>query len=276
MTATPRADCHAHIIAPAQFPYADGPGYKPRPDEVGDRQSYAKVLLAHGVSHALLVQPSCYGFDNAAMLDAMQIGAGTIRGIAVIPQTLSEQEMRDLKARGVVGIRLNLMRTDPDALARSGSGAFLSRVKAIDWFVQVYATGDVWAGVEAPLRRSGVRILVDHFGDPDLARGLDQPGFQSVLRLGRDTDAAVKLSAAYRPSNRPFPHEDVEPFVAAAIGAYGVDRCVWGSDWPFLNTPRRVEYGSLLSLLDRWLPEAADRRQVLWKTPARLFGFVEG
>lgn len=275
MSTIPRVDCHAHIIAPEQFPYADGPGYKPRPDEVGDRRSYAKVLAAHGVSHALLVQPSCYGSDNAAMLDAMRAAGGTIKGIAVVPQSLSDQEMGWLKDRGVVGVRLNLMQTDPDALTRSGSGAFLSRVKALDWFVQVYATGDVWADVEAPLRRSGVRVLVDHFGDPAIARGLDQPGFQSVLRLGRDTDATVKLSAAYRPSSRPFPHEDVEPFIAAAIGAYGLDRCMWGSDWPFLNTTQRVEYGSLLSLLDRWLPDAADRQQVLWKTPARLFGFVE-
>lgn len=275
MATIPRVDCHAHIIAPEQFPYADGPGYKPRPDEVGDRRSYAEVLAAHGVSHALLVQPSCYGSDNAAMLDAMRAAGGTIKGIAVVPQSLSDQEMGWLKDRGVVGVRLNLMQTDPDALTRSGSGAFLSRVKALDWFVQVYATGDVWADVEAPLRRSGVRVLVDHFGDPAIARGLDQPGFQSVLRLGRDTDATVKLSAAYRPSSRPFPHEDVEPFIAAAIGAYGLDRCMWGSDWPFLNTTQRVEYGSLLSLLDRWLPDAADRQQVLWKTPARLFGFVE-
>jgi predicted TIM-barrel fold metal-dependent hydrolase len=209
------------------------------------------------------------------MLDAMRAGIGKIRGIAVIAQSLSDQEMGRLKDRGVVGIRLNLMQTDPDALTRPGSDAFLSRVKALDWFVQVYATGDVWTAVEAPLRRSGVRVLVDHFGDPDIARGLDQPGFQSVLRLGRDADATVKLSAAYRPSGRPFPHEDVEPYIAAAIGAYGVGRCIWGSDWPFLNTTQRVEYGSLLSLLDRWLPDAADRQQVLWKTPARLFGFVE-
>jgi predicted TIM-barrel fold metal-dependent hydrolase len=85
----------------------------------------------------------------------------------------------------------------------------------------------------------------------------------------------VKLSAPYRPSKRPLPHEDTAPFVAAAIEAYGVDRCVWGSDWPFINTSQRVEYGPLLSLLDRWFPDAADRHQVLWETPAHLFGFTE-
>ncbi len=276
MGATFQADCHAHIIAPAQFPYANGPGYKPRPDEVGDREAFARVLATHGVSHALLVQPSCYGTDNAAMLDAMRASGARIKGIAVISPDLSDREMRRLRDEGVVGVRLNLMQTDPEALTRPGGDAFLARLRAFDWFVQVYATADVWASAEGPLRRSGVRILVDHFGDPDLVRGLDQPGFQAVLRLGRETGAVVKLSAPYRPSGRPFPHEDTEPFVAAAIQAYGLERCIWGSDWPFINTTQRVEYGALLGLLAEWLPDPADRHQVLWRTPARLFGFSEG
>jgi len=274
MFTTCRADCHAHIIAPAHFPYADGPGYKPRADETGDRQAFARVLATHEVSHALLVQPSCYGYDNRAMLDAMDASNGRIKGIAVIPPHASDREMEALKKRGIVGVRLNLMRTDPEALSRPGGEQFLNRLKAFGWFVQVYATGDVWAGVEAPLRRSGIQVLVDHFGDPDLTRGIDQPGFQAVLRLGRETDAVVKLSAAYRPSRHPFPHEDVEPFVASATEAYGIGRCIWGSDWPFLNTTQQVEYGALLRLLSRWLPAPADREKVLWSTPARLFGFA--
>jgi len=270
-----KADCHAHIIAPAQFPFADGPGYKPRPDEVGDRHAFGKTLAAHGVSHALLVQPSCYGTDNAAMLDAMRANGAWIKGIAVVPPDISDRDIRRLKDEGVVGIRLNLMRTDPAALTRPETNALLSRVKAVGWVVQVYATGDVWAGIEAPLRRNRARVVIDHFGDPDLTRGIDQPGFQAVLRLGRDTDAVVKLSAPYRPSRRPFPHEDTEPFVAAAVQTFGMDRCVWGSDWPFLNTSQHVEYGSSLRLLNRWLPDPADRDRVLWTTPARLFGFTQ-
>lgn len=269
-----RADCHAHIIAPAQFPYADGPGYMPRADEVGDRRVFAQVLAAHDVSHALLVQPSCYGYDNRAMLDAMAASGGRIKGIAVIPPHASEREMQLLRDQGVLGARLNLMRTDPEALSRPGADQFLERLKAFGWCVQVYATGDVWTGIEAPLRRSGVQLLVDHFGDPDLTRGIDQPGFQAVLRLGRESDAVVKLSAPYRPSRQPFPHEDVEPFVAAAIQAYGVDRCIWGSDWPFIGTTQHVEYGALLRLLPRWLPDPASRDTLLWHTPARLFGFA--
>lgn len=273
MRSTPRADCHAHIISPARFPYADGPGYKPRPGEVGDREAFARVLAAHGISHALLVQPSCYGYDNAAMLDAMCTHHGRIKGIAVIPPDLPDREMRRLQDQGIVGARLNLMRTDPHALTRPGGETFLSRLKAFDWFVQIYASGDAWAEIETPLRRSGVRVLVDHFGDPDLTQGLNQRGFAAVLRLGGESNAIVKLSAPYRPSKLPCPHEDVEPFVAAVIQAYGVERCIWGSDWPFINTAQQVEYGALLTLLDRWLPNPNHRRQVLWETPARLFGF---
>ncbi len=269
-------DCHAHIIGPQSFPYADGPGYKPRPDEAGEYDAFRRVLATHGISHALLVQPSCYGYDNACMLDAMAKSGGRFKGIAVVAPEITDEEMQRLKGQGVVGIRLNLMRTDREALSRPGAGRFLDRVRALGWFVQVYATGHVWAGVGQTLHQSGAKVVVDHFGHPDLSRGLDQPGFQTVLMLGRESDATVKLSAPFRPSARAFPHKDVEPFVAAVIDAYGLDRCVWGSDWPFISTAQRVEYGSLLSLLDRWLPDPGDRDRVLWQNPARLFGFEKG
>ncbi len=72
------------------------------------------------------------------------------------------------------------------------------------------------------------------------------------------------------------PYRDVDPFIAAAIDAYTLDRCVWGSDWPFVRTEERVDYGPPLACLRRWLPAEADRHTVLWRTPAWLFGFMEG
>lgn len=274
MVATCRVDCHAHVIAPSRFPYADGPGYKPRADETGDFDAYRRVLAAHGISHAVLVQPSCYGYDNSCMLDAMVRSQGRFKGIAVVAAEATDQEMRALKDRGIVGIRLNLMRWDPEALSRPGASRFLARVKDLGWFLQVYATDDVWCGVDGSLRQSGARVIIDHLGEPDLSRGIDQPGFQAVLALGREMDAVVKLSAPFRTSGQPFPHADVEPFVAAVVNSFGLDRCVWGSDWPFLNTSQQVEYGNLLTCLARWLPNPDDRDRVLWRNPARLFAFA--
>jgi predicted TIM-barrel fold metal-dependent hydrolase len=276
MESHPRVDSHAHIIAPTRFPYVAGPGYKPRPNETGEADAFRQTLDAHGVTHALLVQPSCYGYENACMLDAIASSGGRFKGVAMVPPSASETALLGLKELGVVGVRLHLMLSDPEALARPDSGQFLARIKALGLFVQVYAKGDVWAGTCAALIRSGVRVVVDHFGEPDVSRSLAQPGFQTVLALGRDADAVVKLSAAFRASAQPFPHPDVEPFVEAAIGAFGVERCVWGSDWPFINTTQRVEYGRLLDALARWVPGAEERERVLWQNPVRLFGFSGG
>jgi predicted TIM-barrel fold metal-dependent hydrolase len=274
MTTGCRVDCHAHIINPERFPYADGPGYKPRPDETGDCVAFRHALASHGISHALLVQPSCYGYDNTCMLDAMARSGGRFKGIAVVAPQGTDKDMRSLKEKGVVGIRLNLMRSDPEALTRPDARRFLARVKAHGWFVQVYATGQVWCGIERILRQSGTRVIIDHFGQPDPSSGVDQPGFQAVLELGREADAIVKLSAPFRTSAQPFPHEDVDPFVAAIVDTFGLDRCIWGSDWPFINTPQQVEYGRLLKILARWLPDPGHREWVLWQNPARLFGFA--
>jgi predicted TIM-barrel fold metal-dependent hydrolase len=275
MTNTPRVDCHAHIIAPDAFAYTAGPSYTPRPDEKGECEQFFATLDAHAISHALLVQPSCYGYDNACMLDAIARSRGRFKGIAAVAPHTSDKEWERLKEQGVVGVRLNLMRTDAEALSRPDSSRFLARVKALDWFLQIYATGQFWCGIQQILLRSGVRLVIDHFGEPDPSHNLNQPGFQAVLALVRETDAIVKLSAPFRTSAQPFPHVDVEPFIAAVVERYGVDRCIWGSDWPFLNTTQRVEYGKLLSLLARWLPDTADRERVLWLNPARLFGFAE-
>jgi predicted TIM-barrel fold metal-dependent hydrolase len=276
MTNPSRVDCHAHIIAPHAFPYTDGPGYKPRPDETGDRERFLDTLDAHTVSHALLVQPSCYGYDNACMLDAMVRSQGRFKGIAVVAPEASVKEWVRLKEQGVVGVRLNLMRTDAEALTRPDSRRFLARVKDLGWFLQIYATGPRWCGIQDILLHSGVRVVIDHFGEPDPAHGIDQSGFQAVLALGRETDAIVKLSAPFRTSAQSFPHADVDPFVAAIVDVFGVDRCVWGSDWPFINTTQQVEYGNLLTLLTHWLPNPADRERVLWQNPARCFGFTGG
>jgi len=270
-----RVDCHAHVIAPDRFPYAEGPGYKPRPDETGDFEAFRNVLAAYGVSHALLVQPSCYGYNNACMLDAMAHSDGRFKGIAVVEPEATDKYLLSLKEKGIVGVRLHLVRSCPDALSRPDARDFLSRIKSLGWFAEVYATRQMWADIVDSLQKSGATVLIAHLGEPDIHRGLNQPGFQAVLRLGRETGAVVKLSAPFRVSSQPFPYVDLEPFVAALVDAFGMDRCVWGSDWPFLDVPQRVNYDDLLNSLVRWLPDPGDRDRLLWHNPARLFGLAD-
>jgi predicted TIM-barrel fold metal-dependent hydrolase len=104
---------------------------------------------------------------------------------------------------------------------------------------------------------------------------LQQPAFQALLGIGRDRDATIKLSGYYKFSQQPYPYDDTWPFIAALVEAFTLDRCVWGSDWPFLRALARVDYGPQLAALNRWVPEAADRERILWTNPSRIFGFKQ-
>ncbi|HEX3499572.1 MAG TPA: amidohydrolase family protein [Stellaceae bacterium] len=268
-------DCHTHIIDPARFSFADGPGYKPRADESGAREAFCATLDAHEVGHAVLVQPSCYGFDNAAVLDAMATNPGRFKAIAVLDPRTPEAMLASLAERGVVGVRFNLVSYERDALTAPSAERFLARLKALGWFAQIYADDAQWPELAAILLRAGVKVLIDHFGVRDPSRGVAQPGFQSVLRLGRAGNATIKFTAPFRVSRQGGTFADLDPFVASLITAFGIRACIWGSDWPFINLPGGYRYSLALRALDRWVAAAADRDLVLRGNPARLFGFGE-
>jgi predicted TIM-barrel fold metal-dependent hydrolase len=268
-------DCHAHIIDAARFPFADGPGYRPRPDETGTREAYAAMLDELGASHALLVQPSGYGVDNAAMLDAIEARRGRFKGIAMVEPGATDRALEALVDAGVVGVRFNLPSYDPGALSRPETPLLLERLRAVGLFAQVYAHDAQWAEVAPVLRASRVRVLVDHFGAHDLAAGTGQPGFRSVLALGREGQASVKLSAPFRVSSQADRYGDLDEFVEALLGAFGPGACVFGSDWPFLGCRPRPDLGGVLKALRRWLPDPRDQQRVLWDNPYRLFRFGE-
>ncbi len=103
-----------------------------------------------------------------------------------------------------------------------------------------------------------------------------QPLLERLRDLGMWAQVQVQndeLVALAKFSATSFPHADAWPYVHALLEAYTPEALVWASDWPFLRAPARIDYGPLLTLLEQWLPNAADRQAVLWDTPRRLFGF---
>ena len=225
------------------------------------------------MSRGLLVQLSGYGTDNSPILDAIGVYPGRFKAIAVIDSKASDRQLEDLARAGVVGVRFNLVSYEPDALSRPGTIELLGRLKALGWFAQVYADDAQWQQAAPVLRASGICVLIDHFGVCDVAGGTRQKGFQAVLGLGRDGQAAVKLSSPFRVSRCLTNYADLDPFVDKLLQSFGVDNCIWGSDWPFINVPRRPSYADVMAPLSRWLPSPDDRHRVLARNPARLFGF---
>ena len=57
----------------------------------------------------------------------------------------------------------------------------------------------------------------------------------------------------------------------ALVDAFGPERCVWASDWPFLRAPARIDYGPLLQLFAEIVPDDPVRRAILWDTPRREY-----
>lgn len=268
------ADCHAHVFGGAAYPFARDAVYVPDASQRGTAKSFLAVLDAHGLSHGLVVAAQPYGLDNRAMLDGIAAAGGRLKGIALAGPAISERELASLAERGVVGIRMNLTTYGLREFTEPGADRLLSRVKEMGWFLQIHCEKDELVEAAPIIRKAGVRLMVDHFGRPDLARGIGQPGFAVLLEFGRSGNAVIKLSGPFRVSGEGPPYRDVDPFIAAAIDAFTLDNVVWGSDWPFVRVEERVDYGPQLACVERWLPDPKDRRRLMWENPARLFGFA--
>jgi predicted TIM-barrel fold metal-dependent hydrolase len=232
------------------------------------------------------VQPSVYGSDNSCTLDGMRRLGARARGVAVIDNTTSQAALDEMQQAGIRGVRVNLAtagESDPSQ-ARRNLAAAVERVAPLGWHVQVYTELSVIAALHDEVPRLGVPIVFDHFGGAQAEGGIDQPGFAALLALVGAGDAYVKVSAAYRSSNKAPAYDDMAPLARALIAA-NPDRILWGTDWPHPHAaapgaaPGRVarfydiDDGLALNQLRRWAPSAAIRRKILVENPARLYGF---
>jgi len=269
----PKIDCHVHVVDPVRFPYREDTHYRPAGQEIGTAEELRRIMDVYGVRHALIVGPnSGYGFDNRCLLDALERSEGRCKGVAVVPNDVSDTELARLKSAGIVGVTWNVSHHGVDYFA--GARSALERLHAHDLAVQVQTIEDQLVPLAPMLERSGVRVVIDHCGRPTAAAGLDQPGFRALLDLGRGGGAYVKLSGLIKFSDERPPHRDAAPFLRALLDAFTPARCMWASDWPYLRAPAHVDYGALLADAGTLLPDPKIRRQVLWNTPAALFGFT--
>jgi predicted TIM-barrel fold metal-dependent hydrolase len=267
-------DAHCHVFDTARFPFVPDAAYHPAPHESGTAAQFAAVLDAHGVSHAVLVNPtSGYGTDNRCMMAALRASNGRFRGIARVRPDTDDGTFTALHEAGVIGVRLDLVSDGVESLRHAAMPGLFARVRALGWHIQVQCERDQMHEAAPILRSAGVPLVVDHCGRPDATAPVSQPGFAALLALGREGHY-VKLSGPFRFYRAFEPGARVEAFVAALLDAFTPQRCVWGSDWPFLRMPMRMDYGPVLANLARWIPDEAQRRQVLWETPARLYGFA--
>lgn len=270
MTAALTVDAHAHVFM-RHMPLAAARRYAPEFD-AGPAQ-YLDLLDTHGITHGVLVQPSFLGHDNSYLLQTLRQWPRRLRGVVMLEPGTTEAELAALAAGGVTGVRLNLVGQPLPDLARPSWQAFLARIRALDWHLELHREAADLPALLSAAARSGCRIVVDHFGRPDPVQAHADAGFTALLRHADTGRVWVKLSAAYR-NARGNPALDAPAARECArqlLAAFGPQRLVWGSDWPHTQHQHLADYRASLAALADWVPDAAQRRQILGATAAELF-----
>ncbi len=269
-------DAHFHVFGPAEkYSYGADLRYKPPFAPLDEYLQLAKHL---GLTRFVFVQPSAYERDNSCMLDAMRtMGPNVCRGVVDIDENISDQEMHEMHAIGVRGVRINVSPIHPyeASLAKSMTPRILQlndRCHAMGWHLDFLLPGWLTSELLPIMRTLKVPFSMAHMGMNLAADGEQAPGFKALLELVNFGQrlAYVKFTGIYRMSKVPG-YLDADPLAKALIKA-APDRIIWGSDYPHLSFAQHSSI-DLFNLLDRWCDDKKNIEMILSENPQRLFGF---
>lgn len=262
-------DAHCHIFGPAErFPFAPERTYTPV-DAPKEKLAALHDLL--GIERTVLVQASCHGKENSAMLDAIATGGDNWRGIAMVERDVSEAELRRLHDGGVRGVRFNFVShlgkdADIDAVRE-----VVEKIAPLGWHIVVYFDADRLETLAPVLKTLPLTMVIDHMGRVDASRGTDQPAFRMLLDLMEDERFWVKVCGSERISRAGPPFHDAVPFARTLVERF-TDRVLWGTDWPHPNIKKDMpDDGALVDLLALIAPEKRLMQALLVDNPARLY-----
>lgn len=267
-------DAHAHILGPRHaFPYVPDRVYTP-PDCL--LPSYLHMLDQLGVERGVLVQPSVYGTDNRAMLQALAAAPERLRGVAVVRPDVSERELGLLDAAGVRGVRVNVVDVRDrraGTLPMSALRGLAKRIRPLGWHMEFLLHVDEFPDLDELFEDFPVDIVLGHFGYAKAGDAIRSAGFAALLALMASGCCWVKFTGPYRICASPLPYPEAT-LLAHALAKAAPDRILWGTDWPHVMLKGQMPNdAALCDLLSDWLPDLHVRHGALVDNPARLYGF---
>lgn len=271
-------DAHCHVFGPGnKFPYA--PERKYTPCDAGKEKLFA--LRDHlGFSRNVIVQATCHGHDNRALVDALQSSMGLARGVASVAPTITEKELYALHEAGVRGVRFNFVRRLVDETPKEHFLKIVDKIKPLGWHIVVYFEASDLPGLWPFLTSLPTTVVVDHMGRPDVSKPVDGEEFNLFARLLREhPNFWTKLSCPERLSKtgpaalngERRPYRDVVPFARRMMDEFP-DRVLFGTDWPHPNLKGHMpDDGLLVDYITQVAMTLEQQQKLLVDNPMRLY-----
>ena len=271
-------DAHCHVFGPGNvFPYA--PERKYTPCDASKEQLFA--LRDHlGFDKNVIVQATCHGSDNRALVDALKAANGKARGVATVNRNVTDAELQEMHAAGVRGTRFNFVKRLADFTPREVLLEIANRIAPLGWHVVIY-----FEAVDLPelydfFTALPTTVVVDHMGRPDVTKPVDGPEFELFVKMMREhSNIWSKVSCPERLSvsgpkalnGEQHAYADVVPFAKRLVETFP-DRVLWGTDWPH---PNLKDYMPDDGLLVDFIPHIATtpelQQKLLVDNPNRLY-----
>ena len=271
-------DAHCHVFGPGgEFPYA--PERKYTPCDASREQLFA-LRDRLGFARNVVVQATCHGADNRALVDALVHSAGRARGVATVQRSVGDAELQDLHAAGVRGVRFNFVKRLVDFTPKDELMEIAGRIAALGWHVVVYFEAvdlpELWDFFTA----LPTTVVVDHMGRPDVRLPVDGPQFELFVRFMREhpnvwskVSCPERLSVSGPPAlgGERHAYRDVVPFARRIVETFP-DRVLWGTDWPHPNLKDHMpDDGLLVDFIPHIATTGELQRKLLVSNPMRLY-----
>ncbi|WP_129777592.1 amidohydrolase family protein [Peristeroidobacter soli] len=264
-------DAHCHVFGPGDvFPYAPERKYTPCD---APKEKLWELRDHLGFERNVIVQATCHGADNRALVDALQASNDRARGVATVKQDVTDDELRALDAAGVRGVRFNFVKRLVDTTPREVLHAIAERIKPLGWHIVIYFEAAELHELYDFFTSLPTTVVVDHMGRPDVTKPVDGPEFELFVRLMREhTNFWSKVSCPERLSKTgPDAYDDVVPFARRIVETFP-DRVLWGTDWPHPNLKSHMpDDGKLVDFIPRIARTPELQRKLLVDNPMTLY-----
>lgn len=271
-------DAHCHVFGPgAVFPYA--PERKYTPCDAPKEALFA--LRDHlGFARNVIVQATCHGTDNRALIDALRASDDRARGVATVSRDVTDAELREMHEAGVRGTRFNFVRRLADFTPREVLTEIAERIAPLGWHVVVYFEAQDLPDLYDFFTTLPTTVVVDHMGRPDVSKPVDGPEFERFVRMMHDhpniwskVSCPERLSKSGPPAlnGQQHAYADVVPFARRLVETFP-DRVLWGTDWPHPNLKDHMpDDGLLVDYIPQIAPTAELQHKLLVDNPNRLY-----